>query len=114
MVYVYHIFTYREVAGITFDAFRSDEASNGEPCGTVQLITLHNGVAPGHWHVVNHPLVHVALMDALTKKFQLGFMVLVAFLISLLTELLTSDVFSKLDLWANEVLGTCIKLSAYN
>ena len=83
------------------DSFWSDEASDGEPCGAVGLVTLHDGVAPGHWHVVNHPLVHVALMDTLTKKLQLGFMVLVAFLVSLGAQLYAvSDVFSKLDLWA--------------
>ena len=65
------------------DSFRSDEASNGEPCGAVGLVTLHDGVTPGHWHVVNHPLVHVALVDALTKKLQLGFVIFVAFLVGL-------------------------------
>ena len=77
------IFTYREVAGIMFDSFRSDEASDGEPGGAVRLVTLHDGVAPCHWHVVNHKLVHVVLMDTFTKKVQLGFIILVAPFISL-------------------------------
>ena len=63
----YH-FTYREVAVFMPDSLWSDEASDGESCGAVGLVTLHDGVAPGYWHVVNHPLVHVALMDTLTKK----------------------------------------------
>ena len=60
---------HREVAGILFDSFRSDEAADWEPRGAVGLVTLHDGVAPGHRHVANHPLVHVALMDTLIKKF---------------------------------------------
>ena len=77
------IFTNREGAGIMLNSFRSDEASNGEPCCAVRLVTLHDGVAPRHWHVVNHPLVHVVLMDTFTKKVQLGFMILVIPFISL-------------------------------
>ena len=81
------------------DSFRSDEAPNGKPRGTVWLVTLHDGVAPGHWHVINHPLVHVALVDTFTKKLQLSFVVLVALLVRLGAELsASSDVLSKLDL----------------
>ena len=81
------------------DSFRGDEASYREPRGAVGLVTLHDGVAPGHWHVVNHPLVHVALMDTLTKKLQLGFVLFVAFLVCLGAQFLAlSDIFSKLDL----------------
>ena len=82
------------------DSFRSDEAPNGKPCGTVWLITLHDGVAPGHWHVINHPLVHVALVDTLTKKYQFSFMVFVASLISLSAELPAAyNIFSKFYLF---------------
>jgi hypothetical protein len=43
--------------------------------------------------------MHVALVDTLTKKLQLGFVILVAFLVSLGAQLVTSsDVLSKLDL----------------
>ena len=74
---------YREAAGIMLDSFRGDETSYREPRGAVGLVTLHDRVAPGHWHVVNHPLVHVALMDTLMKKLQLGFVILVASFINL-------------------------------
>ena len=77
------LFTYREVASIVLDSFRSDEASDGEPCGAVGPVTLHDGVTPGHWHVVNHPLMHVALVDTLTKKLQFSHIVLVVHSISL-------------------------------
>ena len=80
---IQHTFTHREVAGILLDSFRSDEAANWEPRGAVGLVTLHDGVAPGHWHVVNHPLVHVALVDTLLKKLQFSFVVTVASLINL-------------------------------
>ena len=80
---IQHTFTHREVACIVLDSFRSDEAANWEPRGAVGLVTLHDGVAPGHRHVVNHPLVHVALADTLMKKLQFSFMVTVASLISL-------------------------------
>ena len=76
-------FTHREVAGVVLDSLGSDETSDGEPCGTEGLVTLHDGVAPGHWHVVNHPLMHVALVDTLTKKLQLGFVSFVTFLVRL-------------------------------
>ena len=96
---IQHIFTYREVACIVLDSFRSDEAADWEPRGAVGLVTLHDGVAPGHWHVVNHPLVHVALVDTLPKKLQLGFVILIAFLVSLGAQLVTfGDILSKLDL----------------
>ena len=82
------------------DSFWSDEAPNGEPGGTVGLVTLHDGVAPGHWHVVNHPLMHVALMDTLTKKLQLSFLFLVVAFINLCAQhFVTCDVASKLDLY---------------
>ena len=61
-------YTHREVASIVLDSFWSDEAANREPCGTVRLVALHDGIAPGHRHVVDHPLVHVALVDALTEE----------------------------------------------
>ena len=96
---IQHTFTHREVACIVLDSFRSDEAANWEPRGAVGLVTLHDGVAPGHRHVVNHPLVHVALMDTLSKKLQLGFVILIALLVSLGAQLITSsDILSKLDL----------------
>ena len=81
----FYSLAYKEVAGIVLssDSFRSDEASDGETCGAVGLVTLHDGVTPGHWHVVNHPLVHVALMDTPMKKLQLGFMILFASFINL-------------------------------
>lgn len=69
--------TYREVTSVVLDSFRSDETANGEPCGAVGLIALHDRVAPCHWHVVDHPLVHVALMDPLAKKLQLALIVFV-------------------------------------
>ena len=82
-----------------FDSFWSDEASDGEPRGAVGLIALHDGVAPGHWHVINHPLVHVALVDTLTKKLYFALVIFIAFLVSLGAQLFArSDVLSKLDL----------------
>ena len=92
--------SYREVAGIVLDPFRSDEATNGKPCGAIGLVTLHDGVAPGDWHVVNHPLVHVALMDPLTKEFQFCFVIFVILLVSLFAKLLALClVLSKFNLW---------------
>ena len=100
MCNIQHIFTYREVTGIVLNSFWGDEASDRKPRGTVWLVTLHDGVAPGHWHVINHPLVHVALVDALTKKLQLSFVILITFLVRLGAELFaSSDVLSKLDLY---------------
>ena len=64
------------------DSFWRDEAPNGELRTTVRLVTPQD-VAPGHWHVVNHKLVHVVLMDTFTKKVQLGFIIPVAPFISL-------------------------------
>ena len=84
------------------DSLGSDETSDGEPCGTEGLVTLHDGVAPGHWHVVNHPLMHVALVDTLTKKLQLSFLFLVVAFINLCAQhFVTCDVVSKLDLYHN-------------
>ena len=54
-----------------FDSFRSNKATNGEPRGAVGPIALYDRIAPGDRHVVNHPLVHVALVDALTEELQL-------------------------------------------
>ena len=45
------------------DALIGDETSHREPGGTVRLLALHNTVAPGHGHVVYHPLVHIVLVD---------------------------------------------------
>lgn len=50
--------------------FRCDVAPHRETCGAVRLVTLHNAVTPGHWHVVNNPLLHIVLMDTVVQKFQ--------------------------------------------
>ena len=49
----------------------SDVAPNREVGGAEWLFTFHDGVAPGHWHVVHHPLVHVALVNTISEKFHL-------------------------------------------
>ena len=93
------VITYREVAGVVLDSLGSYEASDGEPRGTVGLVTLHDGVAPGHWHVVNHPLMHVALVDTLAKKLQCSFLLLVVSFIHLCAKLFVMcDVVGKFDL----------------
>lgn len=70
-----------------FDSFWSDKAANREPCGAVGLVALHDGIAPGHRHVVDNPLVHVALVDAFTEEFQMSLGSLVAFLVCLCAQL---------------------------
>ena len=65
------------------DSSWSDIASNGEPRLTVRIVTLESRIAPCHWHVINHPLVHIVLIDTFMKKIQLGFIILVAPFISL-------------------------------
>jgi len=49
----------------------SDVAPDREVGGAEWLFTLHDGVAPGHWHVVHHPLVHVALDNTISEKLHL-------------------------------------------
>ena len=61
---------YRQIAGIMPHAFRCDVAPHRESCGAVGLVTLHDAVTPGHWHVVNDPLLHVVLVDAVVQKTQ--------------------------------------------
>ena len=49
----------------------SDVAAHGEPGGAERLGALQDAVTPGDGHVVHHPLVHVAFMDALLQELQL-------------------------------------------
>ena len=42
--------------------------SNREPCGTVLFVSGCHVIAPGHWHVVNDPGVHVPLNDPLPQE----------------------------------------------
>lgn len=39
-----------------------------ETSGTKLLVSCCHVVAPGHWHIINNPRVHVPLNDPLTKK----------------------------------------------
>lgn len=48
--------------------FRGDVTAHRKACGAVRLLALHYAIAPGHWHVVNHPLLHVVLMDTLIQE----------------------------------------------
>lgn len=57
-------------------ALLSDIAADGEAGGAEGLVALHDGVAPGHGHVVHHPLLHVVLMDPISKKLEHGFFIL--------------------------------------
>ena len=110
--------THREVASIVFDSLRCDEAPNGEPGGTVRLVALQDRVAPSHRHVINHPLVHVTLVDSLAQKLKVSLAVF--FLcVSLFTELLAVGyVLTKLDLerrdiwktfkWNHMSFGVCV------
>lgn len=50
--------------------FRCDVTPHREASGAVRLLTLHNAVTPGNWHVVNDPLLHVVLMDTVVQKMQ--------------------------------------------
>ena len=49
-------------------AILSDVAADGELCGTKWFVALQDGVAPGDWQVIHHPMVHVALMDPLPQE----------------------------------------------
>lgn len=46
-----------------------DITPDREAGGAEWLFTLHDGVAPGHRHIVHHPLVHVALVNTISEKF---------------------------------------------
>ncbi len=52
-------------------AVLSDKAPNRESCRAERFVALDNGVAPGYRHVVDHPLMHVGLVNTLLEKFQL-------------------------------------------
>ena len=45
-------------------------ATDREASCAERLVTLHDGIAPSHRHVVYHPLLHVVLVDALAEKLQ--------------------------------------------
>lgn len=39
--------------------------------GTERLVTVCHRIAPGDWHIVNDPLMSIALVDLLNQKIQL-------------------------------------------
>lgn len=61
--------THRQEAGIVSLAILCDITPDREAGGAEWLFTLHDGVAPGHRHIVHHPLVHVALVNTISEKF---------------------------------------------
>ncbi len=50
------------------DTLRGDVAAYGEASGAIGVLALHDTVAPCHRHVVNHPLLHVVLMDTVIEE----------------------------------------------
>ena len=76
-------------------ALLSDIAANRKASGAEGLVTLHDGVAPGHRHVVHHPLLHVVLMNPLSKKLEFSFRFL---RVLPFTELRTSLILIEVDL----------------
>ena len=59
--------THCQEASIVSLSVLSHEAPDGEAGCAEGLTALHNGKAPGHRHVVYHPLMHVVLVDDVSE-----------------------------------------------
>ena len=60
------------------DTRLSHIAAHRKARGAIRVLALHDTVAPGDRHVVDHPLLHVVLVDTVVQKFNSLFVVLVA------------------------------------
>ena len=99
--------THREIASVMSDSFLGDIAANGEACGAVRILALHDAVAPRDGHVVDHPLLHVVLVDTVVKKPHLPLIILSRLGIVLpAQELALLHRFPKFDLAIEEKLDS--------
>ena len=62
--------TYREIAGIMALPAVCDETAHRKAGGAKRFVALQNRVAPCDGHVINHPLVHVALVNAVLQELE--------------------------------------------
>jgi hypothetical protein len=88
---------YRQVASIVSLALRSHITTNRESGGAVRVLALHYIVTPCDRHVVNHPLLHIVLMDTTIQKVHLPLISLCG-VVSPAEKLAIHHIFAKINL----------------
>ena len=75
-----------------------NKAAHRKAGSTKWFVTLQNGVAPCDGHVIDNPLVHVALVNAVLQELEFGPVLFLVLNVRLLAENSIGHIFCKRDL----------------
>lgn len=75
-----------------------DKAAHRKAGSAKWFVALQNGVAPCDGHVIDHPLVHVALVNAVLQELEFGPVLFLVLNVRLLAENSIGHIFCKRDL----------------